>query len=250
MILKRTMDATFLNGVANHPDVRPSLGGAGPLDLTSAISKAQNVALQGEFGGFVGVQLEPGVYECHSMFLLEGRGAFALDAMREGLRYLFTRTDCIEVVTKAPVGNLAAVGAARGMGFVVSFRLDKGWALGDGGFGAVDCMALPFKKWVAKDDAVQERGEWFHNRLEELTAAQGKTIPVHYEEPAHNRAAGASVLMFEAGNPVKATASYNLWAKTAGFPTMRLLSLNPVILDMDQVVIGISDGDMEVLQCR
>lgn len=250
MILKRTMDATFLNGVANHADVRPSLGGVGALDLSQTIADPKNVTLQGEYGGFVGVRLEPGVYECHSMFLREGRGGYALDAMREGLRYLFTRTDCIEVVTKAPEGNLAALGAARGMGFVVSFRLDKGWPLGDGQFGPVDCMSLPFKKWVAKDDAVQERGEWFHNRLEELTTAQGKAIPVHYEELAHNRAAGASVLMFEAGNPVKATASYNLWAKTAGFPTMRLLSLNPVILDMDQVVIGISDGDMEVLRCQ
>lgn len=249
-MLKRTMDATFLNGVANHADVRPMLGGSGTLDLTGALADPNNVALQGEFGGFVGMKLEPGVYECHSMFLPGGRGAFALEAMREGLRYLFARTDCIEVVTKVPAGNLAALGGARTMGFVASFRLDKMWPLADGTFGPVDCMALTFKKWLAKDDAVQAKGEWFHQRLEELTASQGKMIPVHYEEPAHNRAAGASVLMFEAGNPVKATASYNLWAKVAGFPTMRILSLNPVILDMDQVVIGISDGDMEVLQCR
>lgn len=247
MTVKRTMDATFLNSVANHPDVRPSLGGSGPIDLTSLINNPENVALQGEFGGFVVQKLEHGVYECHSMFLPEGRGAFVSKAMQEGLRYLFVCTDCIEMVTKCPAGNGAAFGAARAMGFTLSYKLDRGWPHEDGTYGPVDCMYLPFKKWVAKDEQVQARGEWFHNRLEELT--EGK-LPAHYEEPAHNRAAGASVLMYEAGNSVKATASYNLWAKTAGFPVVRLLSLNPVILDMDQVVVGIADGDMEVLQCR
>lgn len=247
MILKRTMDVAFLNSVANNPDVRPMLGGSGPLDFTQLLNDANNVGFEGEFGGFIVVKLEGGVYECHSLFLPEGRGAFVLEAMKEGLRYLFVKTDCIEVVTKAPVDNRAAFGAARGMGFMTSYRLDRGWMGADGEMGPVDCMALSFKKWVEKDEQVKAKGEWFHNRLEELT--EGK-IPAHYDEPAHNRAVGASVLMYEAGNPVKATTSYNHWAKTAGFPLVRALSLNPVILDMDQVVIEISGGDMEVMQCR
>lgn len=249
-MLKRTMDATFLNGIANHSEVRPHLGGAGPIDLAPMLHDVQNVGLQGEHGGFAVTKLEHGVYECHSLFLPEARGIGTKDAMTDGLRYMFTQTDCIEVVTKCPEGNKAAFGAARGMGFVTSFHLEHGWPVEDGQRIGVDCMHLPLSRWMEKDPMCQEKGVWFHERLEELTSDLGQPIPVHYDEPAHNRAVGASVLMFQAGNPAKATASYNLWAKIAGFPVIRLLSVNPVIIDMDQVVVGIAANDMEVLLCR
>jgi hypothetical protein len=249
MMLKRTMDASFLNSIANNPEVRPHLGGNGPLDLSGFLRNPENVGLQGEHGGFVVTKLEHGVYECHSMFLPEARGIGTKEAMTEGLRYMFVNTDCIEIVTKAPQGNKAAFGAARGMGFVTSFHLDQGWPVEDGQRIGMDCMRLPLSKWIERDPTTEEKGKWFHDRLEELTTAIGKTIPAHYDEPAHNRAVGASVLMFQAGNTVKAAASYNLWAKIAGFPVIRLLSLNPVIVDMDQVVVGIADNDMEVLSC-
>lgn len=245
MTLKRTMDAAFLNSVANHPDVRPALGGEGPLDLSGIMANPENVALQGEGGGFVGVKIEPGVYECHSMFLPEARGPVAFDAMKEGLRYLFVQTDCLQVVTKCPDNNKAASGAARAMGFSPMFRLEKAWAIEGGEKVGVEVKALTFAKWLSKDEAVEAKGKWFHERLEQVAA-----IPEHFEDEAHNRAVGASVLMFEAGNPIKAQASYNLWAKIAGFPVIKLISLNPVIVDMDQVVVGIARDDMEVLQCR
>jgi hypothetical protein len=246
-MLKRTMDPATLNRVANSPDVRPTLGGSGPIDLSGLIADPNNIALECEFGGFLVVKLEPGVYECHSMFLTEGRGSEVLTAMRSGLNYMFVRTDCIEMVTKAPEGNKAAFGAARIMGFSVTYRLDKGWPLENGGFGPVDCMSLPIAKWMQKDAAVQERGEWFHTRLEEVTKGN---LPAHYDEPSHNKAVGAAVLMFQAGNNIKAINIYNLWARRSGFAPIRALSLTPLIIDMDQVIVEISNGDMEVLRCQ
>jgi hypothetical protein len=249
-MLKRTMDAAFLNGVANHPEVRPHLGGSGELQLDGILSDPGNIGLQCDHGGFVIHRLEPGVYECHSMFLPEGRGGNAAGAMAETLHYLFTATDCCEALTKVPDGNAAALGAARALGFTKAFRLENGWPNPDGTFSGVDCWRLPIWKWIEKDGDAEKAGAWFHERLEELTREAGKTIPVHYEEPAHNRAAGAAVLMYRAGNPVKATNIYNSWARFAGFPQVKLLSINPVILDMDQVVIGVSGDNMEVLKCR
>lgn len=240
------MEPAFLNSVANHADVRPMLGGTGPIDLSGLIADHNNVALVCEFGGFVVVKLEPGIYECHSMFLTEGRGTEVLTAMRQGLNYMFTHTDCLEIVTKAPEGNKAAFGAARIMGFSITYRLDKGWPLEDGTFGPVDCMSLSISKWMQKDRAAQERGEWFHQRLEEIT--NGK-LPVHYDEPSHNKAVGAAVLMFQAGNNIKAVNTYNLWARRSGFAPIRALSFAPVIIDMDQVIVEINNGDMEVLKC-
>ncbi len=244
--MKRTMDAAFLNSIANNPEVRPTLGGTGAIDLTGLIANPNNVALETESGGFLVVKLEAGIYECHSMFLTEGRGNEVLNAMRAGLSYMFTRTDCVEMVTKAPEANKAAFGAARIMGFSVTYRLDKGWPLDDESFGPVDCMSLPIYKWMQKDKASQEKGEWFHHRLEEIT--QGK-LPAHYDEPSHNRAVGASVLMFQSGNNLKAVNTYNVWAARSGFPPIKPLSFTPVIIDMDQVIVEISDGDMEVLRC-
>lgn len=250
-MLKRTMDAAYLNAIANHADVRPWLGGDEPcLDLTACLSDPNNVGLVCEGGGFVGVKLEPGVYECHSLFLPEARGDIARSAMVEGLRYLFVQTDCIDVRTKVPHGNKAAQGAARFMGFSPQFTLERGWKLADGSLGGVDCLGLTFSKWLGRDPEVEAKGRWFHERLEQLTAEIGKTIPVHFEEPAHNRAVGASVLMFEAANPIKAQATYNQWARFSGFPPFRIISLNPVIVDMDQAVVGIDGQDMELLTCR
>lgn len=243
----RTMDATFLNSVANHPEVRPWLGGVGPIDLSPLLADPTNVGMQYEYGGFVGHKLESGIYECHSMFLPEGRGEFAHAAMVAGLRYLFTKTDCMEVVTKAPDGNKAAFGAARAMGFATAFHLDKGWVDDKGERAGVTMMKLLFSKWVEKDPEVESFGRWFHERLEELT---DNKIPVHYDEPAHNRAVGASVMMFRAGNPIKAVTTYNQWAKFAQFPGIKMLAINPVILDMDQVIVELTTDDMEVLKCR
>lgn len=259
MILKRTMDATFLNSVAAHPDVKPTIGPLKPEELTKALLNSSHVALQAEHGGFIGIKLADGVYECHSLFLPEGRGAYAVEAMREGLRYLFTRTDCMKVVTKVPEGNKAAFGAARIMGFSNSFVLDRGWPLEDGSFGKVSVMSLSLEKWTSMDAVCASKGEWFHQRLEELTEEMGCKIPVHYEEPAHNRAAGAAVQMYAAGNPVKATATYNMWARQAGFPQIVLMSEAPTMIDMSYLdeksnrrllVIGLTDGDMEVVLCQ
>ena len=250
MTLKRTMDAAFLNSVANHADVRPWLGGNGELDLTSLVSDPANVCLQNEFGGFVCQKLEVGVFECHSMFLKEGRGPAVIQAMQDCLRYLFVRTDCLEAVTKLPEGNNGARACARVLGFSVTYRLDKGWAFPAGAFGPVDCASLKLSDWTQTDAVVESKGKWFHDRLEELTAEAGKTIPAHYDEPSHNKAVGAAVLMFEAGNPGKAVATYNTWARRSGFAPIRALSFNPVILDMDQVIVEVSHGDMEVLLCR
>lgn len=249
MILKRTMDAAFLNSVANHPDVRPWLGGAGQIDLGRVIANPANVALAGRHGGFLGMKVQDGIYECHSLFLPEGRGAFAREAAAAGLRYLFAVTDCMEVVTKCPANNAATLGLARTMGFVAMFERQKAWLTGDESKVDVAYMALSYWKWLARDEQVLARGKWFHTRLEQLTGEMGVTIPVHAEDAAHERAVGACVLMLEAGNPAKAVEAYNRWARVAGqYSEIRLISLNPVIIETDGVLLALKGSDMDVLK--
>lgn len=250
MMLKRTMDAEFLNAVANSVDVRLLLGGSGQLDLTAVLADVSNVALINEFGGFVGVKLDGGLYECHSIFLPEGRGAAVVEATREGLRYLFAATDCIEVVTKVPRNNSGALGLARAAGFSKVFERERAWPASGQEPVGVDYFSLTFAKWRARDNLIAERGVWFHTRLEELTAAIGKEIPVHEDDKAHNQAVGVAVLMLESGNPIKACGLYNRWAAFAGYPGIKLISVNPPIIDMNEAVVAVANGDMEVLLCR
>lgn len=249
-MLRRTMDAAFLNTVANHEAVRPWLGGSEQLDLTPVLANPENVALVNEFGGFVGVKLDGGLYECHSVFLPDGRGALGLAAAAEGLRYLFVETDCIEVVTKVPKDNQGALGLSRAMGFSKVFERENAWPTLEGERIGVDYFSLPFAKWRSRDPLIEERGIWFHSRLEDLTTDPGKPIPAHEDDPAHNRAVGAAVLMLASGNTIKACGLYNRWAAFSGYPGIKLISSAPAIIDMNEAVVSVRDGDMEVLLCR
>lgn len=80
-------DADRINWFANHPEIRPHIGGSGPLDL-SAITVDPNVALFGEHGGFCLSWTAPNTYEIHTLILPEGRGAWAFDWAARSIEYM------------------------------------------------------------------------------------------------------------------------------------------------------------------
>lgn len=245
--MKRTFDPSFLNTVANHPGVRPHLGGEGALDFTDALANPNNVGFIGNSGGFIAQRLDCfGLYEGHSMFL-QGHEDSTIDCLRELLTYLFVETDCSELITKIPEYNRGAVGLGRSAGFRTLFERENAWDVPGGSKCKVSYASLPFARWVATDPSLPQYGKWFHTRLEQLT--DGK-IPEHTEEDIHNRMVGAATLMFWAGNSIKGAAFYNRWAAFAGYEPIRLINEHPAIIDMDQVVVQVRDGDMELLQCR
>jgi hypothetical protein len=248
-VIRRSFDPTLLNAVANHPEVRPWLGGDGEIDFTPLLDNAANVALVNEHGGWLQVYLDHGLYEVHSQFLPEGRGDLVAD-MRAALRYMFTQTDCIELVTRVPDGNLAAKGLARAAGFREAFRREACWKTPSGMVG-VSFQTLPLWRWMMMDDEALARGQWFHDALEQHKATLARPPPIHADDEAHDRAVGASVLMFQAFNPHKAVASYNRWASFAGYAPIRLVSLAPLIIDVvDALVTMTATGGLEFLACQ
>lgn len=248
-MLKRTMDAAVLNTAANDPRVRPFGGGEGTIDLSAAIGNPENYAFVNEFGGFLVVKLERGLYEVHSMMLPEGRGPETIQDVRSTIRFMFAATDCMEIVTKVPQGNAAALGMCRATGFSKSFERTNAWHETNGDRVNLGYYTLSFSAWRARDTVIVERGVWFHTELERVTAILEKPIPAHADDTAHFRAVGACVVMFEAGNPVKAVALYNRWALMTGYTPIKLISVNPVVIDTDGVVIAIQNSNMEVLRC-
>lgn len=247
--MHRTLKADFLNEVANHPDVRPGLGSDGLLDLADVIGNPANVTLIFDHGGFVVHKKDIGIYECHSLFLPEGRGAAVLAAVREAMRYMFTATDCLEVQTRVPENNRAAKALTLATGFRHIFDRSACWQVGAD---MVDCSYWTYglDDWMRDDPEIERAGRAFHDDLDAAKQAAGAADPAHPEDVAHNRAVGAVVEMFRAGNPAKAVWCYNRWAGLAGYLPVHLVSQNPVIIDQFDAVIEVKPHGMEVLLCR
>lgn len=86
-MIRRIDDPAIINAFANHPDIRPHIGGAGILDLTVAVTEP-NVFLFGEHGGFCLSWSAPATYEVHTMIAPEGRGTWAFEAARQSIEFM------------------------------------------------------------------------------------------------------------------------------------------------------------------
>jgi hypothetical protein len=244
------MDAGFLNSVVNHPEVRPWLGGAEPIDLTPALSDPRNVALVSDHGGFFLEWREPGLYEVHTQFLPSGRGRHAFEAVWEAMRYMFVETDCTRLLTRVPVFNRRTLAFTAAIGWRKLFERKAAWPMPNGQMSDVHYYAFDFEDWRARDRTLTAHGQWFHDRLEIAKKDVGSLLPVHDEDDAHDRAVGASVLMIRAGNAKKAVWLYNRWANHAGYASIRMIGDTPTIVDVVDAIVQMRDGDMEVMLCR
>lgn len=242
--VRRTLSASTLNEIANHPEVRPWLGGKGLLDMSEAVANPANFALEVEGGGFVLIRHEQAVYEVHSLFLPEARRR-SRDAMRSGMEYMFTRTDCEQILTKVPDANRAAAMLATLGGFRRHFhRAD--------GFDGQGCsyLSVQIQDWAMACPELEIDGEWFHRGLEAAKEAAGSSLLTHEHDEAHERAVGAAIRMVRAGNPVKGIAFYNRWALFAGYAPLSILTLVPLVIDVVDAIIEVRDREMEFLLCR
>lgn len=248
--LRRTFNAQSLNELANHPNIRPQLGGDGRSLVTfdSEAAYPLNHLLEFKPGGaFFLLDLEPGIYGAHSLFLPEFRGEFVIDAMRQARRYMFVETDCVEIQTQVPTGNVAALALTKRAGFRETFRQSNVWPEPGGGHG-VAYFALTLDEWAMHADECREAGEAFHRDLAAAVGQLGQMLPPHIDDGgAHDRAAGAAYLMCRAGNAAKGIAFYNRWARQTRNPTLQLLSETPLVVDIHDAVVTLRDGQMLAL---
>jgi hypothetical protein len=90
VVLERSFRGSSINELVNRDDIRPFVGGdtSKPLDLSGAIDDDNNIALMGDYGGFVLIWTAPRTYEVHTMITKGGRGEWALAAAKEGVRLM------------------------------------------------------------------------------------------------------------------------------------------------------------------
>jgi hypothetical protein len=242
-MIARTMDAAFLNEVANHPEVRPWLGGEeGPLNLTPVVENPSNIALVTEGGGFVLVALMPGVYELHTLFLPTARGAPFFAAASEMFRFMFAETDCLEILTKCPDDNGPARIAAGRVGFRERFRRDDAWAPGVG----VSYRVFSVDDFFIRDAECLKIGRWFHEELEGAKASAHITSFSHPDDETHDRAVGAAILMVRAGHPAKGIGFFNRWAIFAGYRQVQALGCG--VYNIGDALIELRGESMRVVR--
>lgn len=251
LCVSREYSAERVNSVVNHPDVRPWMGSIelGPLDLSGAVADPRNVLLMGQGGGLLFMQLEAGLYEVHTQFLPEHRGKEAVAVVRDALRWMFTRSDAVEIVTRVPKGNDGALGLVRAIRGQLQFERPKVWPT-PAGMVDVAYYSKTIMSWARDDERLSLTGEWFHGKLEAAKAATAGAAPLHDDDDAHDRYVGAAAEMIAAGQVAKGINFYNRWAKFAGYGLISVIALNPVVIDIGDAILAVRGDDFDVLLCR
>jgi RimJ/RimL family protein N-acetyltransferase len=246
-MIERTLDAEFFNRICNLPEVRPWVAPIefGELDLTALISNPLNYALRTEHGGFILQAHGAGFYSVHTQFAAEGRGAHAIEAMRAGLDFMFTRTDCMQIHSHCPDTNPAALALATKGGARPWFRKEHD-PLGSG-----QVVRWEVLDWAVSEPELEFDGNAFHEMLEDAKAEKGSVLPTHADDPWHDRMVGAVSRMARRGNVRKGVALYNIWAAASGYAPISLISDTPPTVDVGDGIVALNQaGDMEVLLCR
>lgn len=236
MLLRREYDASKLNVVANHPEVRPLVAsGSEPIDLSPLLASTANIALVGEAGGVLLVRRGPGVYEAHVQFLPEAWGSFAVEALREALDWLFARTDALEVWAQPSASAKRVLGLCRALHFRKECE-----------FAGTKCLVVRMSDWAMTSSEARNAGEEFLSAFEIEMLKQGESASliegVVPPESALLGVLGATLLALRACQLDKALLLFNRWALLAHFAPIRLLSPWPITFTFAHKVIVLDDN--------
>lgn len=247
-MIERHFTAERLNQIANHPSVYPWIRGrhTKSFDLSPVTANIDNVCLVGEHGTVIFIKHQPGIYEYHCNVLPEGRGQWMIDQWKAVSRWMFTRTDAFELMTKCPDGNLASKAGARAVGCTKMFRTGNIWPVEDK-LVPVDVYSITLQDWIRKKPELAEIGKEFHKKLHEKYAATGKIEPIHDEDETHNVYVGAAAEMLSFGQVNKAILSYNRWAKMASYSPISVVSYAPLVIDIFEAKLLVKNNDFELI---
>ena len=231
-----------------------SIPGNAAFDATAIVADQRNVLLMADGGGILFIQHEPGIYEAHVNFLKAHRRQNAVDATIAACRWMFTHTDCLTLLARAPATNPSVGRLCEAIGAIKEFSRYEIWPLQGGKFSDVDFWALRYEAWIIKsniEDWFVEKGIIFHKKLDEEFKRLGgvwKNAP--NGDCAHYLYSGAWIEMIYGGQPEKAVILYNRWARWAWRGTISLVSRDPVIVDIGDAVLMFGEKDFKVLKAR
>ena len=224
--LIRSFDCAFIESVIKHPDVIKGARAWAEIDIQSIVDNLDNYLLVNEFGGFLVISRMPGVYECHTQFLKEGRGGLVRLSVTEAFDYMFINTDCTKIVTKAYKDNPASVALSR------AFFKEEGETE------SYYYFSHSLYNW-ANNEVNALEGEGFHELVKDTTN--------HENDSTHDYHVGMCLRMAKAGNYLKAQHYYNEWAVMSGYETITILRNNPLVVKIGSMTLEIGE---EVRLCQ
>lgn len=246
-MIEPTTDAARVNAIVNHPGVRPWVAdlGEGEIDLSGLLGKPNTLCLAGEHGVFLVIKYGDGIWECHTAVLPEGRGAWARGFAEELVRYMFTATDCVDLITRVPQGHVAAKTLTEAMGFRWQFDTPPE-CLFRGEMVPVHIYTLTLQEWSVRASWVEEEGaefhQWLNRQVDEGTP--------HETDPGHNRTVGIALAMMRAGMVAKGVVWYNRAALAARHKTIALVGLDPPQVRFDAGILTMSGGKLHYEPCH
>lgn len=238
-MIERTYDAAAINAIVNDPAVRPWVAdlAEGELDLSRHVENPANVCLVGEHGAFLCFKYYEGGYEVHTQVLPSGRGEWTRKFAEAGARFLFTATDCVEILTRVPEGHVSALALTKAMGFSHQFTTPPE-CLFRGAHVPCGIWSLTIQDWAGRSPDFARRGAAFHDWLNtQVTIGQ-----LHAPDHDHNRIVGITLEMMAQGQIGKGVVWYNRWAFAARHAPIALVGLNPPQVRFDAGVLTMTGG--------
>jgi hypothetical protein len=232
-------DRPRIEQICNDPRIRAwtAPDGAG---LCSALKylTPPNFSVVFDLGCWLAQYVDQGRYIIHTNILPEARNrAPALCA--QALQLTFTHTDAEDLLTMVPQTIPHAKLMARRMGFHKAFERKAVWPVAGVKYD-MEFYRLGLFDWILSG-ACAEAGAAFHHRLHGELG-----IPAHPDDPAHGAFVGAAAEMIRAGLHLKAVRIYNRWAVWALYQPIRMLSEEPLRIDIRQCVLRVEDGEFYI----
>lgn len=248
-MIERAFNADGFNEILNDPFVRPDVAdmSEGVLDVSTIVANTNNVLLMGEHGGQLLIRLLPGVYEVHTATTKEGRGDWITAFAWQSAQYMFTRTDCYEVVTRVPHKHFGADNLVARLGMRLEFVRPKG-CVWRGQRQPARIWSYRIQDWIAlHPSGLCDIGKGFHDFLHSEANRLGIKDEPHPFDQDHNTYVGAVCEMIRNGQVYKGVNFYNRWALVARQPTIQLLQeKDPTIIKFDIGLLVFENGEVHV----
>lgn len=244
--IRRELNAKRMNALLNFPEVRPWVAdmGEGVLDISAIVENRRNFLLMGPHGGILFGCLLPGIYEAHTVVHPAGRGEWTKAMIQAALHYMFTRTDAFEIITRVPMGHVAAMAAALGAGMRMELTVPDAVRF-RGEIKDIHILSFRIQDWMPSAPGLVERGRWLHKRLHEEALRLGITEPAHDDDDLHNRYVGGCIDMVFGGQTAKGVLLYNRWARMCRHATVEAVTQTHIRFDIG--VLEFKGDDIEVI---
>lgn len=248
--LKRQKDASLLNEIFNHPSVFPHVNNnqTAPIDCAIYFTDPRNVCFASAEGAVIFHCRMPGIYEMHTGVLPGARGSRMIEGSRQAFFYMFTQTDCVEVLTHCPHGNSNAKAGALLAGMKYQWTSDRVyWSKGD--LVDSDIYGVTVYDWWPSAPNLEQIGTWFHAALNETLRGIGKEPLPEPSDRMYRRIAGAAAAMIHGGQALTGISLYNRWASMAMRHLVQIVSLSPLVIDIMGIKLAVSAQHMEIIEC-